>query len=65
MHAPCIAQVGFHDQKRVRYMTVPKRLNEIVNRLNKTKQARCPASAAVRCILVAVMREGVCSTAWL
>ena len=30
-------QVGFHDQKRVRYVTVPKRLNEIVNRLNKTK----------------------------
>lgn len=30
-------QVGFHDQKAVRRARVEKRINEIVNRLDKTK----------------------------
>lgn len=30
-------QVGFHDRKKLKYVTVEKRDNAIVNRLNKTK----------------------------
>ena len=33
-------QVTFHNQKKVRRVHVEKRINEIVNRLNKTKQVR-------------------------
>ncbi|KAH9516798.1 Coiled-coil domain-containing protein 25 [Dermatophagoides farinae] len=32
-----VGQVGFHDYKQVRSISVQKRINEIVNRLNKTK----------------------------
>ncbi|KAI7690340.1 hypothetical protein SSS_06670 [Sarcoptes scabiei] len=32
-----VGQVGFHDPKMIRSLVVPKRINEIVNRLNKTK----------------------------
>lgn len=32
-----VGQVGFHNQKEVRTIRVEKRINEIVNRLNKTK----------------------------
>lgn len=32
-----VGQVAFHNDKEVRIMRVEKRLNEIVNRLNKTK----------------------------
>lgn len=35
-----IGQVSFHSTKQLRYTTVPKKLNEIVNRLNKTKEDR-------------------------
>lgn len=35
-------QVGFHQQKMVRRRAVEKRKNEIVNRLNKTKEERFP-----------------------
>jgi hypothetical protein len=31
-------QVGFHDSKAVKKITVAKRINEIVNRLNHTKR---------------------------
>ncbi|CAH1774869.1 unnamed protein product, partial [Owenia fusiformis] len=37
-----VGQVGFHKQKQVRSILVEKRLNEIVNRLNKTKEERHP-----------------------
>ena len=37
-----VGQVGFHKQKEVRLMTVEKKINEIVNRLNKTKTERFP-----------------------
>lgn len=30
-------QIGFHDRSACRYITIEKRVNEIVNRLNKTK----------------------------
>ena len=33
-------QVGFHDRTAVRHVTIEKRINEIVNRLNKTKARR-------------------------
>lgn len=33
-------QVTFHNHKKVRRVHVEKRINEIVNRLNKTKQVR-------------------------
>lgn len=32
-----VGQVGFKDNKQVRYVTVEKRINEIMNRLEKTK----------------------------
>jgi predicted ribosome quality control (RQC) complex YloA/Tae2 family protein len=32
-----VGQVGFHDDKAVKTIRVEKRINEIVNRLNKTK----------------------------
>lgn len=35
-------QVGFHSTKLVKYTRVETRINEIVNRLNKTKQERSP-----------------------
>ncbi len=41
-HSPAAWQVGFHDNKLVRHVMVPKRLNDVVNRLNKTKQERYP-----------------------
>lgn len=43
-----VGQVGFHDPKLVRYVTVPKRLNDIINRLNKTKVERYPDLKAER-----------------
>ena len=35
-----VGQVGFHHQKEVRTISVEKRINDIVNRLNKTKEER-------------------------
>lgn len=35
-----VGQVGFHKQKEVRKIAVEKRVNEIVNRLNKTKEEK-------------------------
>ncbi|XP_046856872.1 coiled-coil domain-containing protein 25-like isoform X2 [Xenia sp. Carnegie-2017] len=37
-----VGQVGFHKQKQVHVMSVEKRINEIVNRLNKTKTEKFP-----------------------
>uniref|UniRef100_J3KUI7 NFACT RNA-binding domain-containing protein n=1 Tax=Oryza brachyantha TaxID=4533 RepID=J3KUI7_ORYBR len=37
-----VGQVGFHNSKLVRTIKVEKRINEIVNRLNKTKVERKP-----------------------
>eukprot|EP00249_Psilotum_nudum_P021571 c28157_g2_i1 orf=409-1056(-) len=37
-----VGQVGFHNSKLVRTIRVEKRINEIVNRLNKTKVERRP-----------------------
>ncbi|KAG2239531.1 hypothetical protein Bca52824_091676 [Brassica carinata] len=37
-----VGQVGFHNSKMVRTIRVEKRVNEIVNRLNKTKVERTP-----------------------
>lgn len=37
-----IGQVGFHKDKEVRKIRVAKRINEIVNRLNKTKKEEHP-----------------------
>lgn len=34
-----VGQVGFHRDKDVRKIHVPKRLNTVVNRLNKTKRS--------------------------
>ncbi|KAK6941510.1 NFACT, RNA-binding domain [Dillenia turbinata] len=41
-------QVGFHNPKQVRTVRVEKRINEIVNRLNKTKVERKPDLKAER-----------------
>lgn len=35
-----IGQVSFHSTKSLKYTSVPKKINEIVNRLNKTKEDR-------------------------
>uniref|UniRef100_A0A2P2KXU2 Uncharacterized protein MANES_16G065900 n=2 Tax=Rhizophora mucronata TaxID=61149 RepID=A0A2P2KXU2_RHIMU len=43
-----IGQVGFHNPKMVRTVGVEKRINEIVNRLNKTKFERNPDLKAER-----------------
>lgn len=37
-----VGQVSFHNQKEVRLMRVEKRINEAVNRLNKTKTEKHP-----------------------
>eukprot|EP00039_Didymoeca_costata_P019737 m.338731 g.338731 ORF g.338731 m.338731 type:complete len:214 (+) comp18527_c0_seq1:122-763(+) len=39
-------QVGFHDGKQVKKFRVEKKINEIVNRLNKTKVEKFPDLAA-------------------
>ncbi|KAF8667006.1 hypothetical protein HU200_053177 [Digitaria exilis] len=43
-----VGQVGFHNSKLVRSIKVEKRINEIVNRLNKTKVERKPDLKAER-----------------
>ncbi|KAL8101666.1 uncharacterized protein LOC141686703 [Apium graveolens] len=43
-----VGQVGFHNSKAVRTVRVEKRLNEVVNRLNKTKVERTPDLKAER-----------------
>lgn len=43
-----VGQVGFHNPKNVRTVRVEKRINEIVNRLNKTKVERKPDLKAER-----------------
>ncbi|KAL1562212.1 Coiled-coil domain-containing protein 25 [Salvia divinorum] len=43
-----VGQVGFYNQTMVRTMKVEKRINEIVNRLNKTKVERKPDLKAER-----------------
>lgn len=39
-----VGQVGFHKDKEVRKIRVAKRINEIVNRLNKTKREEHPGN---------------------
>ncbi|XP_058824191.1 coiled-coil domain-containing protein 25 [Topomyia yanbarensis] len=43
-----VGQVSFHKDKEVRKMRVEKRVNEIMNRLNKTKREEHPDFRAVR-----------------
>lgn len=43
-----VGQVGFHNSKMVRTVKMEKRVNEIVNRLNKTKVERKPDLKAER-----------------
>ncbi|CAL5431567.1 unnamed protein product [Camellia sinensis] len=43
-----VGQVGFHNPKMVRTVRVEKRINEIVNRLNRTKVERKPDLKAER-----------------
>jgi hypothetical protein len=49
-------QVSFHNPKQVRKCKAEKRINEIVNRLNKTKQEAYPDLAARRETFDQVMR---------
>ncbi|CAH1996160.1 unnamed protein product [Acanthoscelides obtectus] len=39
-----VGQVGFHKEKEVRKIRVAKRINDIVNRLNKTKKEENPGN---------------------
>uniref|UniRef100_A0A3B4X694 Coiled-coil domain-containing protein 25 n=1 Tax=Seriola lalandi dorsalis TaxID=1841481 RepID=A0A3B4X694_SERLL len=41
-----VGQIGFHRQKEVKIVAVEKKINEIVNRLEKTKVERLPDLAA-------------------
>lgn len=41
-----VGQIGFHRQKEVKLVLVEKKVNEIVNRLEKTKDERYPDLAA-------------------
>lgn len=44
-HAPpasCTPQVGFHDSKRVRKAKVERKISDVINRLEKTRQERSP-----------------------
>ncbi|KAK3024264.1 hypothetical protein RJ639_043958 [Escallonia herrerae] len=43
-----VGQVGFHNSKMVRTVRVEKRINEVVNRLNRTKVERKPDLKAER-----------------
>jgi hypothetical protein len=43
-----VGQVSFHNPKQVRKMRVEKRINEVVNRLNKTKIETHPDFRAER-----------------
>jgi hypothetical protein len=43
-----VGQVGFHKEKEVRKIKVTKRINEVVNRLNKTKKEEHPDFRAER-----------------
>ncbi|DBB14517.1 hypothetical protein WJX82_007992 [Trebouxia sp. C0006] len=43
-----VGQVGFHSNKLVKKVRVEKRINDIINRLNKTKQELYPDLAAER-----------------
>jgi len=43
-----VGQVGFHKDKEVKKVDVDKRINEIVNRLNKTKEEKSPDFRALR-----------------
>lgn len=43
-----VGQVSFHNSKMVRTIRVEKRINEIVNRLNRTKMERTPDLKAER-----------------
>ncbi|MEE6522542.1 hypothetical protein FKM82_021130, partial [Ascaphus truei] len=43
-----VGQIGFHKQKEVKSVLVEKKLNEILNRLEKTKDERFPDLAAER-----------------
>ncbi|CDP16158.1 unnamed protein product [Coffea canephora] len=51
-----VGQVGFHNSKMVRTVKVEKRINEIVNRLNRTKVERKPDLKAEREAVNAVER---------
>ena len=42
------AQVGFRDQKQVRKIVAVKRVNDVVNRLNRSKREAFPDLAAER-----------------
>ncbi|KAH9799728.1 NFACT-R 1 domain-containing protein [Citrus sinensis] len=53
-----VGQVGFHNPKMVRTVKVEKRINEIVNRLNKTKVERKPDLKAEREAANAAERAG-------
>ncbi|KAG7316405.1 hypothetical protein KOW79_019946 [Hemibagrus wyckioides] len=41
-----VGQIGFHRQKEVRTVAVEKKINEIINRLEKTKEEKYPDLAA-------------------
>lgn len=47
-----VGQVGFHKENEVRKIKVAKRINEIVNRLEKTKKEEFPGIGKSFCLLL-------------
>ena len=43
-----VGQVGFHNNKEVRHLVIEKKVNDIINRLNKTKTEKEPDFRALR-----------------
>lgn len=54
------AQVGFRDQKQVRKIIAVKRVNDVVNRLNRSKREAFPDLAAERDMFEKEVRSGAC-----
>ena len=53
------AQVGFRDQKQVRKIPAVKRVNDVVNRLNRSKREAFPDLAVERNMYEKEVRSGI------
>jgi hypothetical protein len=54
-----VGQVGFHKEKEVRKIKVTKRINEVVNRLNKTKKEEHPGNIIILQLYYVISSENL------
>jgi hypothetical protein len=54
-----VGQVGFHKEKEVRKIKVTKRINEVVNRLNKTKKEEHPGNIIILQLYYVITSENL------